>query len=89
MILSMRRGEGNTRPTVRIIESLRRFDETPSKLVIELTDDGYKSSGDATAFAEKEAMTAILELLPSKEENTRQNCKNSRTPCSDSSPIHR
>ena len=89
MILSMRRGEGNTRPTVRIIESLRRFDETPSKLVIELTDDGYKSSRDATACAEKEAMTAILELLPSKEENTRQNCKNSRTPCSDSSPIHR
>ena len=89
MILSMRRGEGNTRPTVRIIESLRRFDETPSKLVIELTDDGYKSSRDATACAEKEAMTAILELLPSKEENTRQNCKNPRTPCSDSSPIHR
>lgn len=69
VILSIRRGEGNTRPTVRIIESLSRFDETPSKLVIELTDDGYRSLGDATAFAEKEAVSAILELLPSKEEN--------------------
>jgi AAA domain len=69
VILSIRRGEGNTRPTVRIIESLSRFDETPSKLVIELTEGGYKSLGDATAFAEQEAMKAIVELLPSKEEN--------------------
>jgi hypothetical protein len=69
VILSIRRGEGNTRPTVRIIESLSRYDETPSKLVIELTNDGYRSLGDATAFAEKEATSAILELLPSKEDN--------------------
>jgi hypothetical protein len=69
VILSIRRGEGNTRPTVRIIESLSRFDETPSKLVIELTEDGYTSLGDATAFAEQEAMKAIVELLPAKEEN--------------------
>ena len=69
VILSIRRGEGNTRSTVRIIESLSRFDETPSKLVIELTNDGYKSLGDATAFAEQEAMSAIVELLPTKEEN--------------------
>ncbi len=69
VILSIRRGEGNTRPSVRIIESLSRFDETPSKLVIELTNDGYKSLGDATAFAEQEAMNAIVELLPTKEEN--------------------
>jgi putative DNA primase/helicase len=69
VILSIRRGEGNTRPSVRIIESLSRFDETPGKLVIELTEDGYKSLGDATAFAETEAINVILELLPSKEEN--------------------
>jgi putative DNA primase/helicase len=69
IILSIRRAEGNVRPTVRVIESLSRFDETPSRLVIELTDDGYTSLGDATAFAEKEAMKAIVELLPSKEEN--------------------
>jgi hypothetical protein len=69
IILSIRRGEGNTRPTVRIIESLSRFDETPSKLVIELINEGYRSLGDATAFAEKEATSAILELLPSEEDN--------------------
>jgi hypothetical protein len=69
VILSIRRGEGNTRPTVRIIESLSRFDETPDKLVVELTDDGYRSLGDATAFAEREAREAILDVLPAKEEN--------------------
>jgi hypothetical protein len=69
IILSIRRAEGNTRPTVRVIESLSRFDETPDKLVIELTEDGYRSLGDASAFAEKEAMSAIVELLPTKEEN--------------------
>jgi hypothetical protein len=71
VILSIRRGEGNTRPTIRIIESLSRFDETPNKLVIELTESGYRSLGDATAFAEQEAMKAIVELLPSKEENAK------------------
>jgi AAA domain len=69
IILSIRRAEGNTRPTVRVIESLSRFDETPDKLVIELTEDGYRSLGDASAFAEKEAMSAIVDLLPTKEEN--------------------
>jgi len=68
IILSIRRAEGNTRPTVRVIESLSRFDETPDKLVIELTEDGYRSLGDASAFAEKEAMAAIVDLLPTTEE---------------------
>lgn len=69
IILSIRRADGNVRPTVRVIESLSRFDETPDKLVIELTEQGYKSLGDATAFAEKEAEGAILEMLSSKPEN--------------------
>lgn len=68
VILSIRRAEGNVRPTVRVVESLSRFDETPDKLVIELTDTGYRSLGDATAFAEKEAATAIVEFLPGKPE---------------------
>lgn len=69
IILSIRRGEGNVRPTIRVIESLSRFDETPDKVVVELTEQGYKSLGDATAFAEEEAENAVLEMLPSKEEN--------------------
>jgi len=69
VILSLRRGEGNVRPTVRAIESLSRFDETPDKLVVELTPSGYRSLGDATAFAEEEARQAILEVLPSASDN--------------------
>jgi hypothetical protein len=69
VILSIRRGDGNTRPTVRVIESLSRFDETPDKLVIELTSDGYRSLGDATAFAEEEAAQAIRETLPATPDN--------------------
>jgi hypothetical protein len=69
IILSLRRGDGNVRPTVRVIESLSRFDETPDKLVIELVDGGYRSLGDATAFAEREAISAIEEVLPASEEN--------------------
>jgi hypothetical protein len=69
IILSIRRADGNVRPTVRVIESLSRFEETPDKLVIELTPDGYRSLGDATAFAEQEARQAILEVLPTTAEH--------------------
>jgi hypothetical protein len=64
IIMSVRRPQGEARPTVRVIESLSRFDETPDKLIVELTDDGYRSLGDDSAFAEREAMSAIVELLP-------------------------
>jgi AAA domain len=69
IILSIRRAEGNVRPTVRVIESLSRFEETPDKLVIELTPEGYRSLGDATAIAKKEAREAILDIMPAKVEN--------------------
>ena len=69
IILSIRRAEGNVRPTVRVIESLSRFEETPDKRVIELTPEGYRSLGDATAFAAKEAREAILDIMPAKAEN--------------------
>ena len=68
VILSIRHAEGSVRSTVRVIESLSRFGATPDKLAIELTEQGYVSVGETTAFAEKEAVKAIVELLPSKEE---------------------
>jgi hypothetical protein len=68
IILSIRRGDGNVRPTVRVIESLSRFEETPDKLVIELIEGKYRSIGDATAFAEEEARAAILDALPATRE---------------------
>jgi hypothetical protein len=69
VIMTLRRGEGNTRPSVRIVEALSRFDETPDKVVIELAENGYRSLGDAGAFAEKEARDAVVEILPAKAEH--------------------
>ena len=69
IIMSVRRPQGEARPTVRVIESLSRLGEAPDKLVVELTNDGYRSLGDASAFAEKEAMSAIVEQLPTNEES--------------------
>ena len=69
VILSLRRVEGNVRPTVRVIESLSRFDETPDKLVVELSDrGGYHALGDSAAFAETEATSAIVDVLPTTAE---------------------
>lgn len=65
IIVSLRRGEGNTRSTVRVLRSLSRFEETPDELVVELTDDGYVVLGDMMAVALMEARAAVLEHLPS------------------------
>jgi AAA domain len=69
VIMTLRRGEGNTRPSVRVVEALSRFDETPDKVVVELSDQGYRNLGTASAFAEKEAQDAIGEILPAKAEH--------------------
>jgi hypothetical protein len=68
IVLSLRRGEGNTRPTVRVIHGLSRYDETPDTLAIELTENGYVALGSATAVAAAEARKAILEVVPTTEE---------------------
>ncbi len=64
--LALRRGQGNTRPTVRVLHALSRFDETPDTLVIERTDDGYVALGDETAVASAEARKAALAELPAE-----------------------
>jgi hypothetical protein len=67
IILSIRRPEGNARPTIREIHALSRFDETPDVLGVELTEDGYKALGDSAAVAKAEAREAILEAAPTSE----------------------
>lgn len=69
VVISLRRGDGNTRPTIRVIHALSRFDETPDTLVIERTPDGYIALGDEIAVAASEARTSILEHAPKTEEN--------------------
>lgn len=61
VVASLRRVEGNSRPTLREIHALSRFDATPDVLVVELTERGYVSRGTRAAVAEAEAREAILD----------------------------
>lgn len=46
IVMQVQRNEGNSRPTIRVINALSRYDETPDQLVVELTEGGYVSHGD-------------------------------------------
>ena len=67
IVLSIRRPEGNTRPELREIHALSRFNETPPKLVIELTDHGYLALGEPHAVEAPKAEEAILAIAPQTE----------------------
>jgi hypothetical protein len=67
IVLSLRRPEGQTRDTVRVIHALSRFDETPSELVIELVNGEYRVLGTQQAVKTQEARGRILEALPPRE----------------------
>lgn len=68
MIISIRRGDGNTRPTVRHLHSLSRFSETPDKLVIDLLENGeYCSLGTETKVAEQDSARSLWAVMPANE----------------------
>ncbi len=67
IVLSLRRPEGNTRPTVRAMHAISRFGEAPDKLLIELTPRGYVARGTARGVAAQEAEDAILAGIPRAE----------------------
>lgn len=63
VILHLRRGTSDERPSIRYLSGLSRFQETPSELVIELTDEGYGVLGDGTAYAKSEGKQRVLEAI--------------------------
>ncbi|HEU5254614.1 MAG TPA: bifunctional DNA primase/polymerase [Vicinamibacterales bacterium] len=67
--IAMRRPEGKTRPTVRMLHALSRFSQTPPTLVTELTSTGYVALGSEAAVAILEAKRALVEDLPTREES--------------------
>jgi hypothetical protein len=67
VVLSLRRPEGNTRKTLRVIHAIGRFEETPDEQTIELTESGYVSLGTTANVAEAEAEQALLSAMPSTE----------------------
>jgi predicted ATP-dependent serine protease len=68
IVLSLRRPEGNAKKTLRVLQALSRFSETPADTLIELTDSGYISLGDPHEAALKEARDSILRNSTTSEE---------------------
>lgn len=67
MVLSLRRPEGNAKKTLRVLHALSRFSETPSEVLLELTDAGYISLGEPVEAALREAKESILSIAPDSE----------------------
>jgi hypothetical protein len=67
IVLSLRRPEGNGRKSLRVLQSLSRFSETPEELVIELTDQGYVALGEKSDVALQEATKGLLACIPTSE----------------------
>ncbi len=68
IVLALRRAEGGGLPNVRVIHALSRFDETPDRLTIELSEDGrYTSHGDGEALGSRMARDYLLKALPDAE----------------------
>jgi hypothetical protein len=69
IVLALKRREGATRPTVRVLHALSRFDETPGELVVELGEEGYVALGDEAAVALSDARSRLLSDLPHSPED--------------------
>lgn len=67
IVAQLAKPDGFTRPGIRHLSTLSRFDESPESLVFELTETGYIAHGDETAVKTKEARTAIVAALPDAE----------------------
>lgn len=59
IILQLRRSEGNVPKSRRVIETLSRYSETPDKVVIDLTDEGYVLLGDEEAVTLADAIRKV------------------------------
>jgi hypothetical protein len=67
IVLSLRRPEGNAQKTLRVLQALSRFSETPAELLVELTDSGYISLGEPKEAALRVAEDSILAIAPKSE----------------------
>lgn len=68
VIVSIRRPEGNTRKSLRVLQAIGRFDDIPAEMVIELTSEGYVSLGNVADLAAQEAETSVIANLPADPE---------------------
>jgi hypothetical protein len=65
IVVQLKRPEGNTRPTIRLLVALSRFDETPTTLAVELQETGdYLAIGEESAVVTSQATAALLAAAP-------------------------
>jgi hypothetical protein len=64
VVLQLTRPEGNAPPTHRVLSALSRFRETPHRVIVDLTPDGYICLGDVQAVVANSVRQAILDQLP-------------------------
>ena len=67
VIIQLRRGNPDERPTVRYLSTLSRFPDTPAELVIELTPDGFVELGDGTGYARAEGKQKVIAAIADAE----------------------
>ena len=68
MLLTLNRVEGNGRENERLLTAVGRYADTPEKLTIELTDQGYVSLGCGLATQFTRAINGIKDLAPRDKE---------------------
>lgn len=64
IVLSLRKQDGNSPKTRRLIRSLSRFSETPTDLLVELQDGEFVALGDPGETALKDAKASIFSICP-------------------------
>jgi len=67
-IISIRRGDGAAKPTMRILQTLSRFEGPPDKLVIDLQNGEYVALGTETKVVEQETRNALWAAMPESDE---------------------
>ena len=68
-IISLRKPEGKSRASLRVIHAVSRFSDVPEELVIELTKEGFVPHGTTENVATAEARQAILAELPREQKD--------------------
>jgi hypothetical protein len=70
-LLTLRRPEGRTRPTLRKIECVSRFDGLPADAIYEYQEGRYQYMGTENEISEREAEEVILAAAPDSEEDAK------------------
>ena len=70
-LLTLRRPEGRTRPTIRKIECVSRFEGLPAEAIYEYADGRYHYMGTEGEISEREAEEVIFGAAPESEEKAK------------------